>query len=52
MLLRSKNQRQACKAAGGTTAFVALDVAMASHDQCVALLKDTGVIHTGIGAWR
>ena len=30
----------------GTTAFVALDVAMSSYDQCVALLKDTGVMFT------
>lgn len=30
----------------GTTAFVALDVALSSYDQCVALLKDTGVMFT------
>jgi len=30
----------------GTTAFVALDVAMLSHDLCVALLRDTGVMFT------
>jgi aspartate/methionine/tyrosine aminotransferase len=34
------------KPQAGTTAFVALDVAMASYDQCVALLKDTGVMFT------
>ncbi|MGJ8611775.1 MAG: aminotransferase [Octadecabacter sp.] len=30
----------------GTTAFVALDVAMSSYEQCVALIKDTGVMFT------
>ncbi|MEL6960892.1 MAG: aminotransferase [Pseudomonadota bacterium] len=34
------------KPAAGTTAFVALDVPMASYDLCVALLKDTGVMFT------
>lgn len=34
------------KPQAGTTAFVAFDLAMASYDQCVALLKDTGVMFT------
>lgn len=34
------------KPEAGTTAFVALDVPMASHDLCVALLRDTGVLFT------
>jgi len=34
------------KPQAGTTAFVALDVPMASYDLCVALLKDTGVMFT------
>ncbi|MFQ3184680.1 MAG: aspartate/methionine/tyrosine aminotransferase [Alteromonas macleodii] len=34
------------KPLAGTTAFVALDVGMTSYDQCVALLKNTGVMFT------
>lgn len=34
------------KPRAGTTAFVALDVDMGSYDQCVTLLKDTGVMFT------
>lgn len=34
------------KPKAGTTAFVALNLGISSYDQCVALLKDTGVMFT------
>ena len=44
--VQQEPKAQYVKPKAGTTAFVALAVDMPSYDQCVALLKDTGVMFT------